>query len=263
MDLGIEGKLAVVSGASQGIGQAIALGLAAEGVDVVLAARNSEALESVAHQVLQAGRSAYPVSADLTTLEGCEKVADAVATIGKPDILVNNAGGTPWGPFQSFNDEEWNNGLDLKPRSHLRLTRLLLPAMREKQWGRIVNIGGLEARTAWPDYNLGMISAAMISAFTKSLSDEVASDGILVNSVHPGVVDTPRIDKYITHHHNVGQTDLDRDAVEEMVATASPLKRFALPEEIANVVVFLASNRASFITGSNIVVDGGESRAIH
>lgn len=263
MDLGISGRLAVVSGASQGIGHAIALSLAAEGVDLILAARSEDRLASTAEEIAALGRRATIVPTNLTTLSGCEAVAEAAQAAGGADILVNNAGGTPWGGFGEFSDDEWDSGIDLKPRSYLRLSRLLMGHMQQQKWGRIINIGGLEAKTAWPAYNLGMVSASMITAFTKSLSDELAPDGVLVTAVHPGVVDTPRVDKFIEHHNRSEGQMLDRAAIQSQVAAACPLGRLADPSEVADVVAFLASERAGFITGTSIVVDGGESRAVH
>lgn len=268
MDLGIAGRLAVVTGAGRGIGRAVAVSLAAEGVDIVLAARTSTDLQVTAGAVQAIGRTAHVVVADLTTLAGCEAVAEVAERVGGADILVNNAGGTPWGPFADFDDEQWDRGLDLKPRSHVRLSRLLVSHMCAGGWGRIINIGGLEAKTAWPRYNLGMVSASLITAFTKSLAEDVAAHGVLVNAVHPGVVDTPRLDAYVTYR-NATQSEspdgahLTRADVERAVTQACPLGRVARPEEIADVVTFLASERATYITGTSVVVDGGESRAVH
>lgn len=263
MEMGIDGRLAVVSGASQGIGRAIAIALAREGVNVVLAARSEDRLTSTAGDINALGQTATIVVADLATLDGCTAVAEAAATLGGADILVNNAGGTPWGGFAEFDDWEWDRGIDLKPRSYLRLSRLLMGHMREQGWGRIINIGGLEAKTTWPNYNLGMVSASMITAFTKSLSEELAPDGVLVTAVHPGVVDTPRVDKFIAHHNRSNADSIDRTDIQSQVAAACPLGRLANPSEIADVVTFLASERASFVTGTAVVVDGGESRAVH
>lgn len=272
MDLGIAGRLAVVTGAGRGIGRAVATSLAAEGVHLVLAARTAADLQATAAAVQSLGSRARTVVADLATLAGCQALADAAQDAGGADILVNNAGGTPWGPFADFDDEQWDRGLDLKPRSHVRLSRLLVGPMCARGWGRIINIGGLEAKTAWPRYNLGMVSASLITAFTKSLAEDVAAHGVLVNAVHPGVVDTPRLDAYITYRNAAqhdssadgsGRVPLTRADVERAVAQACPLGRVARPEEIADVVTFLASERASYLTGTSVVVDGGESRAVH
>ncbi len=263
MELNIQGRLAVVTGAGRGIGRATALALAREGADVLICARTREDLEQTATGVAQFGRKAHVVSADLTTVAGCEAVAAAAGQAGGADILINNAGGTPWGPFSDFDDQTWDHGFDLKPRSYVRLCRLLLPTMRSRHWGRIVNVGGLEAKTAWPRYNLGMVSASAITSFTKSLSDEVAGDGVLVTAVHPGVVDTPRIDAYIAYHNLRQHAQMSRSEVTQRVAEQCPLGRLADASEIADVICFLASERASYMTGTAVVVDGGESRAIH
>lgn len=255
MDLELGGKRVVVTGAARGIGKTVALTLAAEGADLILSARTRSDLEGVAEEIRALGRTAVVVAVDLTTLEGTEAVAQAaLKELGGCDILINNAGGTMWGLFADFDDHAWRHGMDLKPLSYVRMCRHLLPGMKEQGSGRIINIGGLESKTAWPNYNMGMLSASVINAFTKSLADEVAPHNILVTAVHPGVVDTPRIAKYVSYAKEKFGADKvpALDTVKASAGDKCPLGRMAQPEEVADVVAFLASARASYITGTSM-----------
>lgn len=261
MRLGLEGRTAVVTGATSGIGRAVAVELATEGAGVVVVGRDVDRLDRVVQRVTRIGRQAWAVAADIATTAGTALVKDRIEGLGGVDILVNNAGGAPWGGLERFDDQQWRDGLRLKPLSYVRLTRDVLPRMKARRWGRIVNVGGVESRTAWPDYNLGMVSAAIIQAFTKSVSDEVAKFGISVSAVHPGPVDTPRLRKKVAWANQTGQSDLTVERHLDNLARETVLGRLGSPEDVAAAVTFLASERAGFITGASLLVDGGASRS--
>lgn len=260
MDLGLKDKVAIVTGASKGIGKAIALELAQEGCHVVLCARGEEGLQAAVREVERVG-NASGIAADVTKPSEVEKlVEEAVVSFGKVDILVNNAGGIGRpASFEELSDEEWLEVLDLNVLSAVRLSRAVLPYMRGQGWGRIVNIAsesGIQPDSFMPHYNAS--KAALIN-FTKSLSKAYGEEGILINAVSPAFVMTPLVEGMLAEEAE------KRDISAEEAETAFIVEnrpnivvgRAGTPEETAAVVAFLASERASFITGSNYRVDGG------
>lgn len=267
MDLGLEGKVALVTGASKGIGKAIAGALAAEGCQVVLCARGKEELEAAAEDIRATGGAAYAVAADMSDATEIKELAEeTVSRFGTVDILVNNAGGVESpSPFEELSDEDWLEALELNLLSAVRLTRAVLPQMRERGWGRIVNIAsesGIQPDPFMPHYNAS--KAALIN-LTKSLSKAYAKDGILVNAVSPAAVRTPLIERMF-------EEMAEEKGVSKEEAEASFLRenrphivvgRPGEPEETAAVVVFLASEASSFVTGSDYRVDGGSVASIN
>lgn len=247
MNLQIAGKVALVTGASQGIGRAVAAGLAAEGVRVVLCARNEGPLSKAVEAIRLAGGEAFAVPGDVGSARG---VSDLLATTtryhGAPAILVVNAGGPPTGPAATTSDEAWAKAFELTLMSAVRLSRATLPAMQAAGWGRIINITSLSVRQ--PVKNLALSNAlrAAVTGFAKTLSSEVAAQGITVNNVAPGYTATERLN------------ELFKDpATKQAMADAVPAKRLGTPEEVAAAVVFLASQQAAYLTGQTILVDGG------
>jgi 3-oxoacyl-[acyl-carrier protein] reductase len=267
VELGLEDKVAVVTGSSKGIGKAIAVALAREGCQVVLAARAEKDLEEAAEDVRRTGRggAVLALAADVTNADEVERLIDeTVARFGTVDILVNNAGGTGRrSPFHELSDEEWFEVLDLNLISAVRLTRAVLPHMRRQRWGRIINVAsesGTQPSVLKPHYNAS--KAALIN-LTKSLSKTYGEYGILVNAVSPATTITPSVEDLIADEAKRKNILNEKEAV--FVRENKPdivVGRLGRPEETAWVVAFLASERASFITGANYRVDGGSVTSI-
>jgi 3-oxoacyl-[acyl-carrier protein] reductase len=267
VELGLEDKVAVVTGSSKGIGKAIAVALAREGCQVVLAARAEKDLEEAAEDVRRTGRggAVLAVAADVTKADEVERLIDeTVARFGTVEVLVNNAGGTGRrSPFHELSDEEWFEVLDLNLISAVRLTRAVLPHMRRQRWGRIINVAsesGTQPSALKPHYNAS--KAALIN-LTKSLSKTYGEYGILVNAVSPATTITPSVEDLIAEEVKRKNILNEKEAV--FVRENKPdivAGRLGRPEETAWMVAFLASERASFITGANYRVDGGSVTSI-
>lgn len=262
MELGLRGKVAMVTGASKGIGKAIAEALAAEGVHLVLCARGYPLLQEVAAALQQrTDVQVLPVAADLSTQEGIAVlVQTALSRFGSIDILVNNAGAIRPGSLLSKPDEDWQTDWALKVFGYIRLTRALFPVLQQKGGGRIVNIIGTAGRQPNAGYLAGGGANAALMNMTKALADEGAPHNILVNAINPGPIRTERwdmlMDRLAAEHQ---QTPKD---VEAVWLHDNPLKRPGEPDEVAALAVFLASARASYINGVIIPVDGGATRCI-
>jgi len=265
MDLGIKDKVAIVSGASKGIGKAIALELAREGCKVTLCARGQEDLQDAASEVGEVGY-ASAVPTDVTKAEEVEKlVGETIDRHEGIDILVNNAGGVGRpATFEELSDEEWFEALDLNLLSAVRLTRAVLPYMRQRGWGRIINVAsesGIQPDPFMPHYNAS--KAALIN-FTKSLSKAYGPEGILVNVVSPAFVMTPLVEGMLVDEAEKRGTSAE-EAEAAFLEENRPnivVGRAGTSEETAAVVAFLASERASFVSGANYRVDGGSVASI-
>jgi len=254
MELGLAGKVAIITGASQGIGRATAVRLAAEGARVAICARGQDALERLAVEIRDAGGEALPVVADVSKPEDLARLVGAtVHAFGGVDILVNNAGTSATGRFESIADEAWQAGLDLKLFAAIRLIRLAVPLMCQRGGGRIVNVTNIGAKAPPARSMPTTVSRAAGQAMTKALSKELAPDGILVNTVCIGLV---RAGQHEGHARRAG---LELEEYYAKLAGSIPLGRVGRAEEAANVIAFLVSEAASFVTGSSINIDGGQS----
>jgi 3-oxoacyl-[acyl-carrier protein] reductase len=262
MQLGLKDKIVLVTGASKGIGKAIAEAFAAEGAKVAIAARGAEELENAAREISKAtGSEVISIPADSTKAADIVRMTDAVVQrFGTVHVLVNNAGGVgEFAPFETLTDDDWLNVLNLNVLSAVRATRAVLPHMQKQQWGRIINISsesGTQPDAFMPHYNA---SKAALNNLTKSLSKAYAKDGILVNTVSPAFIMTPLVSdllKKMATEQGISEEQITAN----FLATNRPhieLKRPGQSDEVAAAVVFLASERASFVTGTNLRVDGG------
>jgi NAD(P)-dependent dehydrogenase (short-subunit alcohol dehydrogenase family) len=262
VELGLGGRVALVTGGSKGIGRAIAAGLAAEGCRIALAARGEDALRAAADALAAKGAEVLTVAADLAEADGARRVIDAVvARFGRLEILVNNAGAIRGGDFLGTPAEQWAEDWRLKVLGYVRMAQAAIPVMRRGRWGRIVNVIGAAARNPATTYMAGGIANAGLINFTRALADLGAADGILVNAVSPGATATERWDRLVAQQAEAQGKPVE--ALRAEVAGKQPLGRIGRPEDVADLVVFLASERAAFITGASITVDGGASRGVY
>ncbi|MBI4011611.1 MAG: SDR family oxidoreductase [Candidatus Rokubacteria bacterium] len=259
MDLGLRGKVALVTGSSRGIGRAIAVELAREGCRVALCARGKESLEAAAAEVRALGAEAVAAAADVTTEGGVREAVDAtLAAFGGIDVLVNNVGGSTGSSFLESGAEEWQRAIDLNLIPAVRLSRLVVPSMRARGGGAIVNVASIYGRE-WggayvrrPTY---IAAKAAEIGMSKALAMELAPHGIRVNSVAPGSILFPG-------GGWARRLQEDPEGIAAFVKGEMPLGRFGRAEEVGRVVAFLASDAASLVLGACLNVDGGQSRSI-
>jgi 3-oxoacyl-[acyl-carrier protein] reductase len=261
MELGLNNKIAVVTGASKGIGKAIAESLAAEGVKVLLVARNSDLLKSEVEYLNKLGYIAFYLQGDVVDSELPGKVLDFIKKEwnSTPDILINNAGGPPPGSVLQHSDHTWDDALQMNLLSVIRFTRAVLPFMKENKWGRVVSITSTVAKEPSPAMVLSATLRAGVSAFTKAVSSEFAEYNITLNVICPGGVLTDRLSSLIQKSAETTNRNYDELLAESQ--NMIPAKRFANPNEIANMATFLCSEAGSYITGTSIMVDGGLTKS--
>lgn len=262
MEFGLRGRVALVTGGSKGIGKASALGLAQEGADVAICARGQDLLERVAQEIAhQTGRQAFPIVADLNREEDAQRcVHTAVQHFGHLDILVNCAGSSPGGTLLNLSEPQWMESLNLKFMGYVRTTKAAVPFLRERRWGRIINVIGNDGiKPIYFELTPGAANAAGIN-FTLAIAEELAPHGITVNAVNPGPVDTERWWGLV--RTMAREKGMSEEAANQRAIRSIPLGRLCTAEEVANVVVFLASEKASFVTGALITMDGAQRKAL-
>ena len=262
MDLGIKGRVALVSGASKGLGRAIALGLAREGAWLGLCARGREDLEATAAAIArETGTMVWTRPTDVSIPDEARAfVRGAAVHYGTVDILVTNAGCPPSGSFLELTDGDWHTAVRLNFLSAVWMAREAVAYMRKQRWGRIINMTSAAVKQPIEGLMLSNAARAGLVGFAKTLANELAEDNVLVNNVCPSYSFTERVEK-LSKELAAKWKVTPEDVIRGWEAK-TPLGRLARPEEIANAVVFLASERASYITGTSIAVDGGFHRGL-
>ncbi len=257
METGLRNRVAIVAGSSQGLGRATAFGLAAEGAHVALCARNREALEQVAADIrTRFGVQVHAEAVDVRNGAAIEQFVNNVNSMfGRIDVCVTNAGGPPAREFLETTDQQWDDAFSLNLRSAVVFARAVIPHMQRHRWGRVITISSVTVRQPQPQLVLSNAIRAGIMGLVRSLANEFGKDGITANNVGPGYTATSRLKELSAHRASTfGQSDKQ---IEQLWTDQIPLGRLGQPEEVADAIVWLASERASFVTGQTILVDGG------
>ena len=262
MDLGLKEKVALVAAASKGLGRAIAVELAAEGATLMICARGRETLDAARDEIAaKTGVDVRSIAADVSTQEGIAAVANAaLSAFGRVDILVTNAGGPPAGMFEMHDWATWQRAVDLTLRSAVELTRLVLPGMRARKWGRIIHVTSIAAKQPVDNLMLSNSIRAAVTGFSRTLANEVAADGVTVNTLLPGYTRTERVEELADA--NAEKEGTTRAAILARFDREIPMHRLAEPREFGALAAFIASERASYITGQSIAADGGWIRSL-
>lgn len=262
MDLGLKGRVALVAASSKGLGRAVAEELAAEGCDLVMCARGADALEAAAKEIRSGTRRrVHAVAADLTDPREVERVVDeGRQAVGEIDVLVTNTGGPPAGPFESHSPDAWDLAVRQNLGSVLNLVRAVLPGMRDRKWGRIVNVTSIAVKQPVDGLILSNSVRAAVTGFARTLANEVAEAGITVNNVMPGYTRTERVEQLA--RRNAELKGITAEEAAQGWVREIPMRRLGEPREFAAMVAFLCSERASYVTGQSVAVDGGWIRSV-
>ena len=262
MDLGLEGKVALVAASSRGLGRAIAAELAAEGARLILCARDEEAVQRAAQEIsAETGAEVFAMQADVSRRDNVYRLAkDALDRFEHVDILVTNAGGPPSGPFESLDAGMWDTAYRLTLQSAVELTRCVLPEMKRRRWGRILNVTSITVKQPVDSLMLSNSLRAAVTGFARTLANEVAPFGITVNNLLPGYTRTDRVIELAEATSR--REGVPVETVRARIESQIPMGRMGEPKEFAALAAFLASERASYITGQSIAVDGGWIRGV-
>ena len=262
METGLRNRLAIVAASSQGMGRATALAFAAEGANLALCSRNREALELVAEEARRTHRvEVYTENFDVGENERVRKFVDAVhSRFGRVDICVTNAGGPPAKPFLETTMDEWDRAYQLNLRSIVSFALAVLPRMQAARWGRLITLTSVSVKQPIPELVLSNSTRAGVLGLVRTLATQFGPDNITVNNVGPGTTATGRMKELSAKRAQ--SAGLSVEEYNARMAREIPLRRVAQPEEVADAIVWLASERASYITGQTLLVDGGVYRGI-
>ena len=257
MDLGLKNKIALVTAASRGLGRAVAEELAAEGASLIICARQQQTIEHVAAEIAGiTGSAVLGVAADVSKPDDVDRlVQSSIDRFGRIDILVTNSGGPPAGPFEMFDPAAWEAATRLLLYSSVNLARAVLPAMKERRWGRILNITSIAVKQPVDNLILSNTLRAAVTGFARTLANEVATYGITVNNIMPGYTRTERVDelaRMMASKQGITPSEFIARWEQEI-----PMRRIGTPREFAALAAFLVSEQASYITGTSVPVDGG------
>lgn len=261
MDTGLQGKVAVVTASSAGLGKAIATAFGREGAKVVMCSRSQERIEAAAADVRDQGAEVLALEIDVTKPEDIDRlISSAAEQFGGVDVLVTNAGGPPAGTFDRFDDDAWQNAFELTLMSAVRLIRRTIPEMQKRGGGSIVAMTSSSIKQPIPNLLLSNVMRAGVAALAKTLADELTGDNIRVNNLVPGRIATQRIEEL--DRANAERQGVDVETITRQQLGNIPMGRYGEAEEFANAAVFLASDAASYITGATLQVDGGMIRSL-
>lgn len=262
MDLSLAGKIVLVTAASRGLGYAIAEAFLVEGATAIISARNQDTLDAAAAKLREeTGREAVAIAADCTSQDDISWLAGTVEErFGRIDVLINNSAGPPTKPFVQLSDDDWRGALEVKFLPQVRCARAVLPGMMERGWGRIITIIGTHGRQPHAYvFTGGVVNAALLN-FNKALAEEGAPANVLANAINPGPIDTERM-RYLAEE-KAREEGISYEEARRIQTEETMLKRFGQPAEVAAAAVFLASDKAGFITGATLDIDGGQTKGV-
>ena len=263
MDLSIKGKNAIVCASSQGLGKSAAVDLAKEGVNLAICSRNKDKINLVKEEIEQTSDvKVVAIEADLSSEKDISALfQEAKKELKTIDILINNNGGPPPSTFEELTDEDWQKTFNSTMMSAIRLSKLALPDMKKNKWGRIINISSVSVKTPVNGLFLSNSIRMGVLGWAKALSDEVAPHGITVNSVCPGTTKTERIEQILNAQSE--SSGKDKSEIEEAMANSIPMLRIGQASDLSALITFLASEKASYMTGLAVQVDGGSARTFY
>ena len=265
MDLNLKNKNAIVCASSQGLGKAAAIDLALEGVNLVICSRDQDKIDKTKAEILERTDNEIKVIALKTDLNSSEQIEtlydEALSSLGSVDILVNNNGGPPPSTFDELTDDDWQSAFNSTMMSCLRLSKLVIPQMKDKGWGRIINISSVSIKTPVNGLFLSNSLRMGVLGWSKALADELAPFGITVNTVCPGYTRTERVEAILESQSNA--SGLKKEEIEKSIANNIPMKRVGEAEDLAGLITFLASEKANYMTGLAVQVDGGSARTFY
>ena len=263
MDLSIKGKNAIVCASSQGLGKSAAVDLAKEGVNLAICSRNKDKINLVKEEIEQTSDvKVVAIEADLSSEKDISALfQEAKKELKAIDILINNNGGPPPSTFEELTDEDWQRTFNSTMMSAIRLSKLVLPDMKKNKWGRIINISSVSVKTPVNGLFLSNSIRMGVLGWAKALSDEIAPHGITVNTVCPGITKTERIEQILKNQSE--SSGKDKSEIEKAMANSIPMLRIGEATDLSALITFLASEKASYMTGIAVQVDGGSARTFY